>query len=339
MIVEDLAVELDRRRRGAAFGLVRVAGPGALLGHLSLEAGEVDRPAPFRRDLAGQVDRVAEGVVEEERALARDVAGREHFIQQVLAPLERGAEPLLFAPDHVRDELVVLLQLRVRAAHDCDRCIDERGRDEIPRAEPVRVTDRPADDAAQDVAPLHVARHHAVGDQEGHGAAVLREDPQRDIGVAAREALVGDPGRLLGRCDERPEHVDVPDRLGALEHREVALEARAGVHARLRQRNQRAVRLRVELHEDEVPDLDVAVLAPVLRAALGAELRAEVPEDLGARAARAGVAHAPEVVVAQALDPRRRHADVVAPDRLGLVVGLVDGDPEPLRIEARAPRV
>ena len=61
---------------------------------------------------------------------------------------------------------------------------------------------------------------------------------------------------------------------------------------------------------------------------------AEVPEDLRARAARAGVGHAPEVVVAQALDALERHADLLVPDLLGFVVGGVDGDPEALGIEA-----
>ena len=137
MVVEDLAVQLDRRRGRAARRLVRLAGPGALLVHLRREPVEVDRPAALRRDLAGEVDREAERVVEEERSLAGDVAGVEHVVEQVLAPLQRGAEPLLLAPDHLRHELVVLLELRVRAAHRRDRRVDERGRDEVARAEPV----------------------------------------------------------------------------------------------------------------------------------------------------------------------------------------------------------
>ena len=192
---------------------------------------------------------------------------------------------------------------------------------------------RAADDAAQHVAALLVARHHAVGDEERHRAGVLGEDAQRDVGLGAGEAAVGRAGDLLGRGDQRPEHVDVPDRVDALEHREVALEAGAGVDARRRQRHQRAVGLRVELHEHEVPDLDEAVLAAVRRAAVGTELRPEVPEDLGARTAGAGVGHRQKLS-----SPRRwirvaRHADVVAPDRLGLVVGLVDRDPEAVGVE------
>ena len=75
------------------------------------------------------------------------------------------------------------------------------------------------------------------------------------------------------------------------------------------------------------------------RAAVGAERRAAVDVQLAARTARAGVAHLPEVVlVAEALDALHRHADDVVPDLLGLVVAVVDGDPDAVAVEAPAPR-
>ena len=98
------------------------------------------------------------------------------------------------------------------------------------------------------------------------------------------------PDARGGRLDEREQQVGVPRRGDALQHGEVALEAGAGVDARLGQRQQLAVGLGVELHEHEVPDLEVAVFA-LGRSALGAELGPEVVEDLRRRAARAGVAH------------------------------------------------
>ena len=127
-------------------------------------------------------------------------------------------------------------------------------------AEQERVPHRAPDDAPQHVAALLVGRHHAVGDEEGHRAAVLGEDPQRDVARRPREGAVLDAGDRLGRRDQRAEHVDVPHRRGVLEDGEVALEPGAGVDARRRQRHQLAVGLGVELHEHEVPDLDVAVL-------------------------------------------------------------------------------
>ena len=71
------------------------------------------------------------------------------------------------------------------------------------------------------------------------------------------------------------------------------------------------------------------------RAAVGTERRAAVDVDLAARSAWAGVAHLPEVVlVAEALDAIHRHADLLVPDGLGLVVAVVDGDPQLVAVEA-----
>ena len=88
------------------------------------------------------------------------------------------------------------------------------------------------------------------------------------------------------------------------------------------------------LHEDEVPDLDVAVVVGG-RAAVDAVRGAAVEEDLRARAGRAGLAGAPVVrVLAEPLDALLGQARDLLPELDGLVVVLVDGDPEVLRVEA-----
>jgi hypothetical protein len=127
-----------------------------------------------------------------------------------------------------------------------------------------------------------------------------------------------------------------------LQHRGQAFQAHAGVDAGLGQlvhhvRAALLVDLTIELHEHVVPDLDVAVAVFIRRARWAAgDLRAVVVEDLGAWSAGAGVAHHPEVVggergalvVADAHDALGRHADVLVPDLIGLVVVSIDGDPE-----------
>ena len=196
-----------------------------------------------------------------------------------------------------------------------------------------------ADDAAQHVAALLVRRHHAVGDEERHRAAVLGEDPQRDVAVARREPPYAHAGRLLGRGDQRPEHVDVPDRVDALEDREVALEPGAGVDARARAAaTSCAVGLRVELHEHEVPDLDVAVLArsPGRRRGRSSGPRSQKISELGPHGPVSAMRQ--KLSVAEALDALGRAARRVAPDPAGLVVGVVHGDPETLGVERRGPR-
>ena len=90
----------------------------------------------------------------------------------------------------------------------------------------------------------------------------------------------------------------------------------------------------VELHEHEVPDLDVAVRVARRRAAVGAVGVAEVPEQLRRRPARPGVAHPPEVVRRRAAGCAPRGSPTSSlPDPVRLVVGDVHGHPEPLRVE------
>jgi hypothetical protein len=122
-----------------------------------------------------------------------------------------------------------------------------------------------------------------------------------------------------------------------LQHGGQPLQAHAGVYAGLGQRVHHSVFGAVELHEDVVPDLDVAVA--VLFGAAGraaGHTGAVVEEDFAARAAGAGVAHHPEVighvaralVVADAHDALGGQADVLQPDVVGLVVFGVHGGPE-----------
>ncbi len=77
-----------------------------------------------------------------------------------------------------------------------------------------------------------------------------------------------------------------------------AFEAHAGVDGRLRQGIEIAAGVSVELHENEVPDFDVAA-AVAGEFAIGVTLirggRAHVVEDFAAWTAGAGVAHRPEV--------------------------------------------
>ncbi len=90
------------------------------------------------------------------------------------------------------------------------------------------------------------------------------------------------------------------------------------------------------LHEDEIPDLDVAVLVGH-RAALDAVLGAAVVVDLRRRAARSGDAHRPVVVGhAAALDALGRQPGDLLPQAGGLVVIEIDCRPEPFGIEAVA---
>src|SRR5438552_15020616 len=110
---------------------------------------------------------------------------------------------------------------------------------------------------------------------------------------------VNNPTDFPDAFQQRLEAVGVVVGVDALHDRRHALEAQAGVDGRRRQGSERAVRAALELHEDVVPDLDLRIDA-------GA---AADEVNLRAPAARTGVAHLPEVVVAAELEnPIRRDA-------------------------------
>ena len=185
-----------------------------------------------------------------------------------------------------------------------------------------------AHDPAQHIAAALVRGQDAVGDQERRRAQVVGDHPVVDAAGTVGSA-VGDVGRGL---DQRPHQVGVEVVVLALQHRADALEPHAGVDRGAGQRVAGPVLVLLELHEDEVPDLDepVAVLVGAARRATG-DLRAVVVEDLRARAAGAGRAHHPEIVGGGDADDALVGEARDLPPELGRrVVVVEDGDEEPL---------
>ena len=104
------------------------------------------------------------------------------------------------------------------------------------------------------------AAKRAVDDQEAAGADVVGDHVQRRV---LQILLVRFTRR---RLDQVLEKIDLVVRVLALQHRGDALETHAGVDRGLGQRMQHALVIAVELHEHQVPDLDVAVAVGLRRA-------------------------------------------------------------------------
>ncbi len=341
--VGDLAV-------GAEVGVAGLLGLGVGLGalplllHQTAEAVLVHGEALLGGHLQGEVDGEAPGVVEQEGLVAGQHAGAGGLglghggVEDVGAGLQRLEEGVLLGQGDLLDALAVGDQLRVLLAHHADDDIDEVLDDRAGGAEEAHVADGAAHDAAQHVAAALVAGGDAVADEHGGGAHVVGDHAQGDVGAVG--VTVADAGQLGGLLDDGHGGVDLVHVLHALQNHGEPLETEAGVDVLA---GQVAEDLEVVLagalaplvlHEDEVPDLHVPLVVDG-GAALGAELGAAVVVDLGAGAAGAGDAHGPEVVLlAQALDALLGHAHDLVPDPLGLVVVLVDGDPQLLRLEA-----
>ena len=140
---------------------------------------------------------------------------------------------------------------------------------------------------------------------------MVGDDPQRWIGQDRRPAA--DARKFPGPPHEARKEIDLEIAVHALQHRGHALKPHPGIDAWRGQGSKLAVGGAVELGEHQVPNLDVtvAVLIGGTRRAAG-HFGAVVVEDLGARAAGAGIAHRPEVVamIHHALRP---NANLVPP--------------------------
>src|SRR5690349_2758037 len=141
------------------------------------------------------------------------------------------------------------------------------------------------------------------------------------------------PGQFLAGLDKRAECVRVIIVVNALEHRRDALEAHTRVDALSRQLGDDFARRLLVLHEHEVPDLNEAV-AVLVRAARRAarDVLAMIVEYLGAGAARAVVAHCPEIVFGRDADnPALGQSGDLPPKVERLIVRVVDCGGQSLR--------
>ncbi len=148
---------------------------------------------------------------------------------------------------------------------------------------------------------------------------------------------IGRAGDFRHARNQVAEQVDVIVGVNVLQNSGNTLQPHTGINGRFRQRLHGTVSLTVELHEDDVPDLNVTV-AIFFRASRRAapDVVAMVKEDFGAWAARTGIAHLPEVirskrrafVVADADNTLARNAHFIGPDVESFVIGLVNGNPQ-----------
>src|SRR5260370_30357361 len=110
-------------------------------------------------------------------------------------------------------------------------------------------------------------------------------------------------GQFRGGGDQGDEQIDLVTVVLALQYRRDPLQTHAGVDRGLRQRIADAALELLELHEDQVPDLDKAVAILLQRTRRSApNLVAMIVENFRTRTARAGVAHLPEIVRARDAD-------------------------------------
>jgi hypothetical protein len=181
-------------------------------------------------------------------------------VEDLHAMFECLAEAFLLGIQRFFHNAAFRRKLRVGCSHFLDQCADELVEERLLLAEDVTVAQRAADDPAQDIAASLVRRQHAIDDQKAACTDVIGDHAQRLVFQVCRV------GKLSGDLDQALEQVDLVVRMYVLQDRSQTLQPHAGVYARCRQFAQDAVGGTIELHECQVPDLDVAVAVFVGRA-------------------------------------------------------------------------
>ncbi len=317
----------------SGLGVFDVCGAGtfALLFHAAGELFLVDAETALFADLLGDLHRETVGIVQDEGGGAGKHAALKfgkRFVKVRLALTKGGAEALFLGVYRALDKLFVLHELGVHIAHELDDLVDVVLQERALDAKGMPLHNRTAKQAAQDVAAAFVGGQDAVGDHERHRTAMIGHDAKAGVQRAALAVLLAAQGFAHGH--QAAQHVRVVVVGNALHDGRDALKAHAGIDVLGLQRRQRAVFLTVVLSEHAIPVLKitVAVAAGLAVGAAAANLGALVEVDLGARAARAGGAGAPEVVfLAQLGDMALGNAQAL-PDLDGLVVVLEHGEVE-----------
>ncbi len=146
-----------------------IAGAFLLLAELDAEAVHVHLEAVLGSDEFRQVDRETERVVEGEGVDAGDdhrtAALLHHRIHELDALVEGAQEGFFLFADHALHELLLCHEFGIGLAHVTDQLGHQAAEERLLQAEErVAVAHGTAQDAADDVAGLHVAGQLAVGD-------------------------------------------------------------------------------------------------------------------------------------------------------------------------------
>ena len=182
-----------------------------------------------------------------------------------------------------------------------------------------------AHDAAQHVAAPFIAGEGTVADQEGYGAGMIRNDPHGNIVPVIGSVLFA--GEPLHMADDPLQQIRVIIGADALHDRADPLKTHAGIHRGLGKRGQGTIGRAVELHENIIPDLHVAVTVATHGTvrAITAHLRSLIVEYLRAGTAGTGIPHGPEVVfLTKTEDALPRNTLLKVPDIGRLVVVGID---------------
>src|SRR5262249_6455163 len=234
LLGEALVYVLDR-----SFALADEPRLLALLLHACLVSRLVDVEAALAGDYLGQVPGEAMRIVQEKHHLSGEnlVAGvlqlLDFFVDEPKPSIERLAKGFLLVAGNFENEAAVLLQLRVRVAHDLDHPIDRLPEKRLTEPQLCSMPDGAPDNSPQHVPATLVRGLNAVGNQECRCPRMVRDDAHR-CAVVFR-AAVGLAGELLDLLQNGLEQVRVVVGAFSLDNGSQTFQARAGIDRGFRQ--------------------------------------------------------------------------------------------------------
>ena len=172
-----------------------------------------------------------------------------------------------FQTDDAADETLIFPKGRIGGGETRNHGVGNFGHEGPVEAKLTPIADGPPDDAAQHVATVAIGRNDAVADEEGSGPGVLGNDADGVIGFGGLSVFM--TGEIADGVDDGLEEVGLIDVGLALQHGGGALEAHSGIDAGGWQRGAYALEVLVELHEDQVPQLNEPLAVAVGMAAAG----------------------------------------------------------------------
>ena len=246
-----------------------------------------------------------------------------------------------FLPDgDAADPLSFVVQLRVLGRHGVDRRVDQLRHRRLSCSQDAHVANHASHQAPKHVPPTFVAGHHTVTDQERAGSSVIGHHSKRNI-IAFGLSIPG-TGQFARGVQDAPCRVDLVDVVDALQQGRHSFESHSGIDVLVRKLVQDGVVLfcrtgtSLELHENQVPHFEVAVLVGN-RTSLDAVVGSSVVVDLRTGSARPWHPHRPVVVgLPASLNAIQRKTHIPVPNIDGLVVVEIHRDPQSRLIESVA---
>ena len=253
-----------------------------------MEALYIYLHAFFLEDLAGKVNREAEGIIELKGVLAADdldVIALHEVLQHLEALVNGLGKALLFHADHLGDEILFLLQLGIRSEVFADNGVADLVKEGLVITEQSAVTRGASEQTAQHIALALVGGHDAVADHKGGGTDVVGNNAQRNVGLLilavpdARDFADVFHNILYGVHEEEVVHL--------LHNAGKTLQSHARINVGVLQGSVGSLAVAFKLGEHEVPHLNkaVALAADVTVGAAAALFGTAVKVDFGAGSA------------------------------------------------------